>query len=105
VDDLDERPAVADRDTGADERYGYLAAGGLLVFVGWGILIAANLLLHRLAPSGGIALGPWRVFPAFGPFAWAAAALGAASGLFGLVLVQYGRHSPAGRFVLPGQPY
>ena len=92
-------------ESGADVRYGFLTAGGLLVALGWGLLVLVNLLLHRIAPSDGIDLGVLRVYPGFGVFAWAATLLGTGAGLVGAVLVYYGTQSPKGRFVLPGTPY
>lgn len=105
MDDLDERPAVPPQDTGGDERDGWFVAGGLLVVLGFGVLFALNVVLHRLAPTSGFALGPVRVFSAFGPFAWASVALGLVTGVLGLVLLGYARSAPRGAFVLPGQPY
>jgi hypothetical protein len=105
VTELDERPAVPPMDTGADERYGFFVAGALLVLIGWGLLTALNVLLHRIAPASGFHVGSWALYPAFGAYAWIAAALGLVTGLLGAVLIQYGRDSPKGRFVLPGEPY
>lgn len=103
--DLDDRPAVPPLDAGGDERYGFFVAGAILILLGWGVLLLLNLLLHRMAPSSGLAFGPLTVYPGFGPFAWIASALGAVTGLIGLALLQFGRSSPKGPFVLPGQPY
>ncbi len=103
--DLNERPAVPPQDLGADERYGGFAAGGLLIALGWGVGLALNVLVHRIAPSDGLAFGPFRIFPALGPFAIATAALGAVTGVIGAVLIGYAAGSPKGPFVLPGQSY
>ena len=92
-------------ETGGDARYGLLIAGGVLVVLGWGAMLALNLLLHRLAGSGGVDLGAFRVYSTVGPFAQASAILGAAVGLVGVVIVYYGWTSPTGPFVLPGTSY
>ena len=103
--DLQDRPAVEPMDTGGDARYGFLLAGALLVVLGWGVLLALNLLLHRTAPPGGFDLGVVRVYGTLGAFGQAAALLGAGAGIVGVVLAYYGARSPKGPFVLPGAPY
>lgn len=92
-------------DMGGDERLGGYVAAGLLIGLGWGVLVLVNLLLHWTAPVGGTAVGPFRVYPSIGSFATAAAIFGGVSGALGIALAVLARSSPAGRFVLPGQPY
>ncbi len=105
VSDLEERPAVPPRDAGADERYGWFVAGGLLIAVGLGVLVGLNLALHRIATSSGIPLGPFRIFPTIGAFSEASIALGIVAAIVGAALIGYARRSPPGPFVLPGEPY
>ena len=103
--DLNERPAVPELDSGADERYGYFIAGALLIALGWGFGVVLNVLLHRAAPAAGLMFGPWSIHSGFGPFAWATAIIGTVTGMIGVVLLYFGGESPKGEFVLPGQPY
>jgi hypothetical protein len=103
--DLAETPAVPPFDPKGDERLGYAIAGGLLIALGWGVAVVLNVVLHRLAPSGGHRLlGVW-FGPSLGVYAGAALAFGAATGLFGVVLLAYARSSPRGPIVLPGADY
>ena len=103
--DVHEEPAVPPTDEGGDARYGYFAAGGLLIALGWGLGVVANVLLHLLAPSGGHRV--WHAYfaPGLGPYAWAVLGLGLFSGALGVVLLGLGRSAPKGPFVLPGYPY
>jgi hypothetical protein len=103
--DLEEKPAVPALPIGGDERLGRYLAGGILAVGGWGVLLGLNLLAHRLAPSSGLSLDVVVVYPTLGPFAIAAAALGAVVGVIGVVLCVQARSEPEGPFVLPGQPY
>ncbi len=96
---------VPAEDPGGDERLGYWISGILCGLSGWGGGVAANLLLHHLAPSGG-----WRwaflvIGPAMGPYAWATLGIGAVVGAFMPVLFHLARQSPRGPFRLPGYPY
>ncbi|MGI0132548.1 MAG: hypothetical protein ACREDK_05585 [Thermoplasmata archaeon] len=103
--DLAETPAVDPLPTGGDERAGLFVAGGLLLAVGWGMAVVLNLLVHALAPSGGIPFGPIRIVPAIGPYAWLTLALGAFTGLMGVAFVRLARSTAKGPLVLPGEPY
>jgi hypothetical protein len=106
VTDLQEAPATPEEDHGGDERIGLRIAGGILVFLGWGLAGIVNVLLHLAAPVGGLELfGSWRVFPTLGPFAWAALGLGLFTGAIGVGLVYLAQSSPKGPFVLPGAAY
>jgi hypothetical protein len=105
VSDINDRPAVPPMDTGADERYGFLLAGAILLLLGWGLLLLVNVALHLTAPSSGTVFGPVHVYPSFGPYAWTSAIFGVGTGLVGLALLYFGWSSPKGKFVLPGQPY
>jgi len=99
---LEETPAVPPFDPGGDERLGYYAAGGLLITLGWGVGIVVNVLLHLMAPSDGHRVLSAYFGPTLGPYAWAVVGFGAATGVFGVVLLGLGRRSPRGPFVLPG---
>jgi hypothetical protein len=101
--DIESMPATPPWDPEGDERAGYAAAGGLLVALGWGLGVAANLLLHVYAP--GFALGSVRIGGRLGPYAWGVFGLGLFAGALGVVLLAYARHAPKGRVVLPGYPY
>jgi hypothetical protein len=101
--DIESLPAVPPWDPQGDERAGYAAAGGFLIALGWGLGVATNLLLHRLAP--GLAFGGVRVGSALGPYAWGLFGLGLFAGALGVALIAYARRAPRGRLVLPGYPY
>jgi hypothetical protein len=103
--DLQESPPVPAFEAGGDERWGYFAAGGLLIGAGWGVALALNVVLHRIAPSVGIGFLGLHVGPAWGPEGAAVALFGAFTGAFGVVLIALGRNSPRGPFVLPGVEY
>lgn len=100
--DLQETPAVPPFEGGGDERYGWYAAGSLLVGLGWGFGVVLNVLLHRLAPAGGHRLEGIYFGPSFGPYAWATLGLGLATGAIGVALIGLARGAPRGKFVLPG---
>ncbi|MGI0151003.1 MAG: hypothetical protein ACREC5_03590 [Thermoplasmata archaeon] len=103
--DLSESPPVPAEDPGGDVRLGFWITGTLCLVVGWIVGVAANLLLHHAAPSGGWRLGTIWIGPAMGPYAWATFAFGIVVGLFGIVLYHLARGSPPGPFRLPGHPY
>ncbi len=103
--DLEETPAVPPFDAGGDERVGWWITGGLLLVIGWGFGVVGNLAVHLAAPASGLALGPVRVFPHLGPFAWITLGLGLFTGAVGVGLLWLARQSPRGPVVLPGYPY
>jgi hypothetical protein len=105
VTDIDELPAVPPEDRGGDERIGYLAGGILLIVVGWGLGVIANVLVHQMAPASGLVVGPWRIFPSLGVYALGLVGLGTVAGVVGVFMLWLGRHSPRGKFVLPGYSY
>jgi hypothetical protein len=105
VSDLQESPPVPPTDEGGDARLGWLSAGVLFLVVGAGGLVGANLLLHRIAASGGSHFGPVWIGPSIGPYAWAVVVLGLLLSALGGVLLALGLRAPKGRFVLPGYPY
>ncbi|MHB1434716.1 MAG: hypothetical protein ACYCPN_02050 [Thermoplasmata archaeon] len=103
--DVQEEPAVPPMDPKGDPRAGYFIAGGLLIFLGWGMAVLVNLLAHRMAPARGLVVGWMRIFPTLGPYAWGALGLGVAAGALGVALVWLGTQTPKGPWVLPGVPY
>ena len=103
--DIQETPAVPPMDPGGDERVGYFIAGGLLLFLGWGLGVLANLVLHVAAGSGGMTIGWMRITSTLGAYAWGVFGLGLVTGTIGVVLLALGRASPKARLVLPGYPY
>ncbi len=103
--DVHETPAVPPFDPKGDERAGYFVAGGLLVVLGWGFGVLANVVLHYLAGSGGMSIRVARITSTLGPFAWATFAFGLFTGAFGVVLLLIGRESARGPTVLPGYDY
>jgi hypothetical protein len=105
VNDLQESPAVAPEDEGGNERFGLQIAGGLGIFVGWGLGVFLNVLLHASARHGGRVLGWVRIYPTLGPYAWAVLLVGLFTGLFGVGVLWVSRDSPRGAAVLPGTTY
>lgn len=103
--DLQETPAVPPFDSGGDERAGWWVAGGLLLIVGWGGGVLANVLLHLLAPSGGLALGSVRITDHLGSFAWLTLGIGVFTGAIGAGLLWLAYRSAPGPLRLPGYPY
>ena len=103
--DVQESPAVPPFDPKGDERLGYFIGGGLLVFLGWGVAVVANLVLHWAAGSGGLSLHFFRISSTLGAYAWATVGFGLFTGTMGLALLLVGRVSPRGPAVLPGYDY
>jgi hypothetical protein len=103
--DLHETPAVPPMDPGGDERVGYFLAGGLLIALGWGLGVVANLALHTLAGSQGMTIGWVRITATLGSYAWGVFAFGLFTGAIGAVLLVLGRGSPKAPLVLPGYDY
>jgi hypothetical protein len=103
--DVQEVPATPPEDDGGDERYGYFAAGGLLIALGWGFGVVLNLLLHDVARNGAFAVAGVHFSGALGPYAWAFFGLGLVTGALGVALLAVARATPKGPFVLPGADY
>lgn len=103
--DLRETPAVPPMDTGGDDRLGFRVAGAVLVVLGWGIADLLNVLLHRAAPTAGLAVGPYTVFPAFGLLGEITFVVGLFTGLIGVGLLWVAESAPRGPLVVPGYPY
>jgi hypothetical protein len=103
--DLQETPAVPPTDYGGDERAGYFLASGVLIFLGWGLGVLANLGLHLMAPAGGHTVAGIWFGPTMGTYAWSALGFGVMTGIVGLSLVFVARATPKGRLVLPGSDY
>jgi hypothetical protein len=105
VTDLQNTPAVEPEEEGGNERAGLRVAGALAVFVGWGLGVFLNVLLHVSAHSGGRVVGWVRVYPALGPYAWGVLALGVFTGVFGIAMIWVSQFSKAGALHLPGTSY
>lgn len=103
MDHLAERPAVPPEESGGDERAGLLAAGAVLIVLGYGLGVIANLYLHVSAGGGSVSIGPWTVTSALGPFALATLAIGLGTGSVGAAFLAIGRRLPKGPIVLPGK--
>ena len=103
--DIHETPAVPPMDPGGDPRLGYFLAGGLLIFLGWGLGVVANYLLHAWAGPGGAVVGWVHVNSTWGAYAYATLGFGLFTGAIGAVLIALGRASAKAPLVLPGYPY
>ena len=103
--DLQESPAVPPLESGGDERLGYHVAGALLIVLGWGLGVLANLALHALAGSGGMPLLWVRITSHVGDYAWGVFGLGIVTGALGVGLLWVARSAAKGPFVLPGVDY
>ncbi|HEV2166780.1 MAG TPA: hypothetical protein VGS23_07410 [Thermoplasmata archaeon] len=101
VDDS-ETPAVSPEPVGGDERLGLRIAGSLLLLVGLGFGILANLYLHATAGATGTSFGPWTISSSLGPYAWATFGFGLFASAIGLGLWWISRGSPKGPIALPG---
>jgi hypothetical protein len=100
--DVRETPAVPPFDPQGDVRLGYFIAGGILLFLGWGLGVVVNVVLHLFAPASFFGLLGVHVGRTLGPYAWAVLGLGLFTGAFGIVLLALGRESPRGPIVRPG---
>jgi len=103
--DLSEQPAVEPMDLGGDDRWGAYATGAVLLAIGWGLAVVVNVLLHLVAPAGGLALGPVVIGPHLGPFALITLGIGLGTGAVGAGVLWMARELPPGPFVLPGVNY
>jgi len=103
--DLQETAAVPPTDYGGDERVGLHTAGAILIGIGWAGALVLNLLYHALAPSTGLVVYLWRIYPHPGPIAIGVAILGFFTGVMGIAMVLLARQSPEGPMVLPGYDY
>jgi hypothetical protein len=103
--DVQETPAVPPQNFGGDERAGYFFAGGVLIFLGWGLGLLLNLALHVYAPAGGTTVAGIWFGRTVGTYAMAAAGFGLVTGLIGIALLFVAQSTPKGRLVLPGTDY
>jgi len=105
VTDFSETPAVPPMDPGGDERLGLQIAGAILIVLGFGVGAFLNLLVHFLAGSNGMVIGPWTVSTTLGPYGWALLLFGVATGAIGEAFLILARDARRGPTVLPGFPY
>jgi len=103
--DLNETPAVPEPPSGGDERAGLYLAGATLMALGWGLAVVLNLILHAVAPAGGLPLGPIVVYATWGAYAQAAALIGLLTGAVGAGIFWVASSAPEGPLVLPGYNY
>ena len=103
--DVHETPAVPAWDSGGDARVGWYIAGGLLILLGWGVAVLANVVAHARAPASGMAIGPWHVYAQYGLLAEVTLGIGLFTGLIGAGLVWLAYRTPPGPLRLPGYPY
>jgi len=103
--DRAEAPATPPFDPKGDERIGYFVAGGTLIFLGWGLGVVVNLVLHWEARAGSFQIAGVHFGPTLGAYAWAVFALGLAAGAVGAALLAVARGTLRGPFVLPGADY
>jgi hypothetical protein len=105
VTDVEEGPPVPPFEEGGDRRIGWLVGGSFFAILGIGVLVAANLVLHHLAPAGGSRWGPIWIGSTMGWYAWSAVGFGILVGALGFLLVYLGFREPRGNFELPGAPF
>jgi hypothetical protein len=105
VTDLQEEPATPPEPTGGDERIGYQVAGGVLVFLGWGLGVVVNLFLHWYARNGAFTIWGVHFGGTMGEYAWGVFGFGVLAGALGIALLLLARQTPRGPFVLPGANY
>ena len=103
--DIHETPATPPEDHGGDERIGGKVAAGILIALGWGVGVVFNVVVHALAPAGGVTVWWVHIYPAYGAYSLAVLGIGAFAGVFGVVLWLLAQGSSGGRFVLPGYDY
>ncbi len=103
--EIQEVPAVPPFDAQGDERAGLLAAGVVLIVLGWILGVGLNVALHLAAPAGGHWVGGVYFGNSFGAYAWAVLGLGLFTGAFGSALLGVGRRTARGPLVLPGYEY
>jgi hypothetical protein len=103
--DLAESPAVPPEEEGGDERIGLQLAGVLLLVLGFGFGVIANLYVHNSASVSGSPFGPWTITPTLGPYAWATLAAGAVVGVLGALFLWLARFEARGPLKLPGTAY
>ncbi|MGI0129022.1 MAG: hypothetical protein ACREEC_02535 [Thermoplasmata archaeon] len=103
--DLSETPAVAPEAEGGRARLGFQIAGSLLLVVGFGFGVVANLYLHSMAGMSGTSFGPWTITSAMGPYAWATLGFGLFATLIGVGLLWVSRSQPKGPIGLPGASF
>lgn len=84
-----------------NRRAGFIVAGSLLLILGTGVGMLANLALHSIAPAQGLSLGLFTVYPGWSWYATVVFVLGAFATLVGLGMLWLSGFSPSGPVHLP----
>jgi hypothetical protein len=84
-----------------NSRLGFFMGGVILIVLGLGCAIMLNVILHAIAPTGGVQLLWFKVFPGWSWYATVAAIIGVVATLVGSGMVWFGFTDPSGPLSLP----
>jgi hypothetical protein len=84
-----------------NSRLGFFMGGIILIVLGLGCAIILNIILHAMAPSGGMDFFWFRVYPGWSWYATITAILGVLATLVGSGMAYFGVTDPSGPIALP----